>query len=211
MTKQVLKLNPPIIIFGNGETPNHPVTLKILKKASTIISLDGGADKLIGMGYLPDYIVGDMDSLKHNQSKYKSEVILMKDQSKTDLEKAIHWLINNKTDKLELIGCSAGRDDHHFANLFIIEKFSKIIDIKMVTNWSLFYCLEGSKTFKSVPGQIVSIISKNSNVKVTTVGLKYSMKNEILSSPSRGISNVALGSSFSLDVSKPVWIIINHI
>jgi len=211
MTKQVFKLSPPIIIFGNGEIPHHPVALKILKKASTIISLDGGSDKLISMGYIPDYIVGDMDSLKQNQSKYKGELILMKDQSKTDLEKAIRWLINNKIDKLELIGCSSGRDDHHFANLFLIEKFSKIIDIKMVTNWSLFYCLDGSKTFKSVPGQIVSIIPKNSNVKITTMGLKYSMKNEILSSPSQGISNVALVLSFSLDVSKPVWIIINHI
>ena len=211
MNKQIFKLSQPIIIFGNGETPDHPVALKVLKKASTIISLDGGSDKLIQMGYLPDYIVGDMDSLKENKVNYEAEMILMKDQSKTDLEKAIDWLGGNKINKLELIACSAGRDDHYFANIFILEKFSNVIDLKMITNWSIFYFLDGLKTFKSEPGQIISIIAKNRNVKITTVGLKYNLKNETLKFPSQGISNVSLGSSFSLDVSKPVWVIINHI
>ena len=138
-------------------------------------------------------------------------LLLMKDQSKNDLEKAMDWLVCNEINKLELVGCSAARDDHHFANLFIMEKFSNFIDMKMVTNWSVFYCLDGLKTFKSLPGQTVSIITKNNDVKITTEGLKYSLKNETLNSPSQGISNVALASSFSLDVSKPVWVIVNHI
>ena len=211
MTEQAFNLSQPIIIFGNGEAPNHPIALKVLKKASTIISLDGGSDKLISMGYSPDYIVGDMDSLNYDQIKYKTQVILMKDQSKNDLEKAMDWLVCNKINKLELVGCSAARDDHHFANLFIMEKFSNFINMKMVTNWSVFYCLDGLKTFKSVPGQTVSIITKYNDVKITTEGLKYSLKNETLNFPSQGISNVALRSSFSLDVSKPVWVIVNHI
>ena len=57
----------------------------------------------------------------------------------------------------------------------------------------------------------MSIITKNNDVKITTEGLKYSLKNETLNFPSQGISNVALRSSFSLDVSKPVWVIVNHI
>ena len=100
MTEQTFNLSQPIIIFGNGEAPNHPIALKVLKKASTIISLDGGSDKLISMGYSPDYIVGDMDSLNYDQIKYKTQVILMKDQSKNDLEKffpaRVKWFNKSK-------------------------------------------------------------------------------------------------------------------
>ena len=78
----------------------------------------------------------------------------------------------------------------------LLKKFSNVIDLKMITNWSIFYFLDGLKTFKSEPGQIVSIITKNRNVKITTVGLKYNLKDETLKFPSQGISNISLGSSF---------------
>ncbi len=211
MAKPNFKLNHPIVMFGNGEIPHHSIPLEKLKNASTLISLDGGCDKLLNLGLNPDFIIGDLDSLKMDRAKYKGKIILMKDQSKTDLEKGIEWLINEKIQKLELIGCSSNRDDHHLANLLLIEKYSKIIEIKMTTNWSVIRCLNRSKTFKSIPGQVVSIIPKNNNVKITTEGLKYSLKNEMLSHRSEGISNVALGKYFSLAVSQPVWIIINHI
>ena len=60
----------PFILLANGEFPTHPVPLRFLNSAETIICTDGSADKLLAHGRTPDVIIGDMDStkLKKNDS-----------------------------------------------------------------------------------------------------------------------------------------------
>ena len=82
-------MNEPYnILFGNGEVPIHTSALKILKKAKTIICLDGGVDKLLDLGYSPNYILGDLDSLSLHPDNYNCDVIELHDQSKNDLDMA---------------------------------------------------------------------------------------------------------------------------
>ena len=42
--------------------------LKKLKNSGTIVALDGGANKLIKLGFKPHIILGDLDSIKKNSS-----------------------------------------------------------------------------------------------------------------------------------------------
>ena len=57
---------------------------------------------------------------------------------------------------------------------------------------------------------MISIIPTIDKIAITTDGLKYSLNNQTLSNISQGISNVTLGSKFSIEATKPVWVIINH-
>ena len=206
-----MKYESPNALFGNGPCPTHPIVTDRLKSINTFFCVDGGADKLITMGYNPDVILGDLDSIKKREKAYNCAIVYLEDQSKNDLEKSISWCVNQGIEELELFGFSYGRDDHHLANLFIMKNFSDRIKMKMYTDKSLIFCINKHSTFLSEANQTVSIITFNEKTTITTTGLKYPLKNAPLSSPSQGISNLSTGSGFSVDPSDWTFIIINYV
>ena len=205
-----MKYKAPYALFGNGSNPRHPTVKDRLKSINTFFCVDGGADKLITMGYSPDVILGDLDSIDKENKIYNSTIVHLEDQSKNDLEKSISWCVNQGIKELELFGFSYGRDDHHLANLFIMKNFSDRIKMKMYTDKSLIFCINKHSTFLSEANQTVSIFTFNKKTTITTTGLKYPLKNSPLSSPSQGISNLSTGSGFSVDPSDWTFIIINY-
>lgn len=207
---QKMKYESPNALFGNGPSPTHPIIKDRLKSINTFFCVDGGADKLITMGYTPDVILGDLDSIDKEKKVYNSTVVYLEDQSKNDLEKSISWCLNQGVDELELFGFSNGRDDHHLANLFIMKDYSNKLKMKMYTDRSLIFCINEHSTFSSKANQIISIFTFNKKTIISTTGLKYALKNSPLTSPSQGISNLATGSSFSVSPSDWTFIIINY-
>ena len=200
----------PIILFGNGEVPTHPAVLEVIKDANTIISLDGGTDKLIDLGYRPSYILGDLDSLASNPDEYGCEFKTLYDQSKNDLEKGLEWCLDNEIQKLSLVGFSGLRDDHGTATLFSLKSFSEQMDLAMFTNFSIVHCTKGRSRFNASQGQVISIIASNSYTRIRTNGLKHELNNEVLFSPSNGISNIALVDSVEIESDDWVWVFLNH-
>ena len=114
---------PPVILIGNGEAPTHPTTLKVIEDANTIICIDGGTDKLLDLGYKPNIILGDLDSLALDSEDYNCKVINLNDQSKNDLEKGLEWCLDNEIQKVSLVGFSGLRDDHGTATLSLLDPF----------------------------------------------------------------------------------------
>ena len=95
-------MNNPVILFGNGEPPTHPLVLRYINEAKTYICLDGGVDTLITLGHKPDYVLGDLDSIKRSEDEYDCKIISLEDQSMTDLEKSILWCYENAIKELYL-------------------------------------------------------------------------------------------------------------
>ena len=205
-----MKYKSPYALFGNGSYPTHPTVKDRLTSINTFFCVDGGADKLITMGYTPDVILGDLDSIDKEKKIYNSTIVYLEDQSKNDLEKSISWCVNQGIDELELFGFSYGRDDHHLANLFIMKNFSDRLKMKMYTDKSIIFCINKHSTFLSKANQTVSIFTLNKKTLITTTGLKYKLKRSPLSSPGQGISNLTTGSGFSVDPSDWTFIIINY-
>ena len=50
-----------IILILNGKIPNWENVLSFLKNYDSIICADGAANKIISLGLVPDYILGDLD------------------------------------------------------------------------------------------------------------------------------------------------------
>ena len=205
-----MKYKAPYALFGNGSNPRHPTVKDRLKSINTFFCVDGGADKLITMGYTPNVILGDLDSIDKEKKVYNSTIVYLEDQSKNDLEKSISWCVKQGIKELELFGFSYGRDDHHLANLFIMKDFSDKVRMKMYTDKSLIFCINEHSTFLSKANQTVSIFTFTNKTTITTTGLKYALKNSSLTYPSQGVSNLAIGSSFSVTVSDWTFIIINY-
>jgi len=205
-----MKFSGTLVLFGNGEIPTHPIVVRKLKLFNTFLCTDGGADKLLQMGFSPDVILGDMDSISKNKSDYNCETIFLEDQSKSDLEKSLEWCIDNDIKELSLIGFSGGRDDQHFVNLHIMKHFAKKIKMTMYTDHSIIRCINQHMRLDSRKGQTVSIVALNDKTKIKTTGLEYSLNQSGLASSSHGISNTAVGQNFTVHPSDWVWVFTNH-
>ena len=201
----------PIILFGNGEIPSHPIVLNKIKGVGTIICVDGGTDKLIKLGYKPTCIIGDLDSLSKKPEDYGCEFISLPEQSKNDLEKGLEWCLDKGIKDITLIGFSGLRDDHNTASLFALKSFSEKMDISMLTNHSAVRCIKGTSKFRVSKGQLISILASQSDTLIGTTGLEYELSNEKLLSPGNGISNIAISNHIEIDSNDWVWIFINHL
>ena len=82
------------VIVADGEFPQHDKPLGYLKAAATIVCCDGSAEKLIRAGFIPDAIVGDMDSLDPNiAARFTDRIHQDNDQETNDLTKAVMWCV----------------------------------------------------------------------------------------------------------------------
>ena len=201
----------PFMLLVNGEFPTHPVPLRFLNSAETIICTDGSADKLLAHGRTPDVIIGDMDSTKLKKDDSKGVWISSLNQNKTDLQKTLDWCIANNLNDVIVLGAMGKREDHSLGNLHLLAEFSKKLKMKFVTNYAVIHSFKGKRTFSSLIGQQISIVAIENIQSISTVGLKYELKNKSFPPACNGISNEAIGEIFTIKSTEPIWLFINHL
>jgi thiamine pyrophosphokinase len=195
------------VIIANGEFPIHSYPLELIKKAKNIICTDGSAEKLLNINIHPDILIGDMDSTKINSADIKSKILEDKNENNTDLEKAlIYYSENFNNEKLFILGATGLRDDHNFANLLLLNKYSENLSVMFITNYYKILVNKGKNIYPSTPSQQVSILPLKNINKVTTKGLKYELNESSLEASSIGISNIALNKEFSIYSSENVFV-----
>jgi len=195
------KIKNPLVIVANGEFPTHPKPLTILNQSNFIISCDGATDTLISKGYIPNLIIGDLDSISDiNKIKYKNIIIKLSDQSKNDLRKALDYVNNTNINNISIIGASGKREDHTIGNIFSLINYKNLI-IKLYTDFGVFTCIHESKKIESFKGQKISLFSPDSNIKINSKHLKYNINQKGLSNLYEGTLNESYGDFFELEIS----------
>ncbi|HKI78848.1 MAG TPA: thiamine diphosphokinase [Ignavibacteriaceae bacterium] len=193
------------IIIANGKPPSIGV-MKFLQKEnySTIICADGGANSAFKLGVVPDYIIGDLDSITDKTKKYfnkKSKIVKIKRQNDTDVEKCLKFAIKKKIGEAVLVGVTGDRLDHSFCNLGIVLKFFNKIKMKIIAEKSLLTAHTGAAEFKTIKDEIFSIYGFNKKTKITSTGLKYPLENKALPfGEKESTSNVATGNRMKLKI-----------
>ena len=208
MPFNISQLKRPVVLLGNGETPTHRVPTKLLNNAETVLCADGGANKLENFKLKPNIILGDLDSISNKS--FDCEVIELKDQSKTDIEKCLNWCLENGINKISLIGFSGEQDDHWMVSLWTLVSFVESMELTYYSNFSKIICVKDYTQIDSIKDQTISIIPTKENIKITTIGLQYPINNSILKPPSFGIRNSAKGNCFSIQATGPVWVFLNY-
>ena len=195
------KLKSPLLIIANGEFPSHSIPLEILTKANCIVACDGAADTLLDKGYIPDIILGDLDSISEDtKKKFENSIIEIHDQSQNDLRKAFNYAIEHNIHDISIIGASGKREDHMIGNIFSLLDY-KDLNIKLFTDTGFFSCIHDEQTIDSFKGQQVSIFSADSTIKITSTNLKYNFNNTNLSYIYLGTLNESTSCNFKLKIS----------
>ena len=136
------------VILANGEFPTKSYAIKVLQNASIIICTDGSANQLSKINKIPDFIIGDFDSIE-NKNNFSSEVkVENSDQNNNDLEKAVEFFLKKYPgENLTIIGANGLRDDHNLANLLILDKYSKYLSIVILSNYFKIFINKGKNIY----------------------------------------------------------------
>jgi thiamine pyrophosphokinase len=114
-----------IAVIG-GECPSKKVLQEIIHADDVLIAADSGLIPLEEAGFVPHFIVGDMDSLDtiDRLKKYPSEKIIRfnTDKDYTDTELALNLLMQKNCEEIWIIGGGGGRIDHLFALYALFER-----------------------------------------------------------------------------------------
>lgn len=193
------------IILANGKPPGKGVINFLLKKGyKTLICADGGADSAKKLGIIPDYIIGDFDSVAKSTLRFfgsKTRLIKLNRQNDTDVEKCLKFAINRKCENVVLLGVTGNRLDHTFCNLGIVIKFHKKISLKLIAEDSLLIPYSGKVELKTIPEEIISLYGLDKKTKITSTGLKYPLKNVSLPfGEKESTSNRAIGDRVNLNI-----------
>ena len=197
------------VILADGEFPTNSYAIKVLQNASIIICTDGSANKLSKINKIPDFIIGDFDSIQ-NKNNFSSEVKVENlDQHNNDLEKAIAFFLKKYPgENLTIIGANGIRDDQNLASLLILDKYSKYLSIVMLSNYFKIFINKGKNIYPCKPRQTISLLPLKTVNNITTEGLKYNLTNEKLTPDSLGISNTALENQFMINSSENIFVFV---
>ncbi|MFZ0452653.1 MAG: thiamine diphosphokinase [Ignavibacteriaceae bacterium] len=201
------------IILANGKSPKKSVIEYFKKKNySTLICADGGANSANKLNIIPDFIIGDFDSInKKTLNKFRSysEIIQIKRQNDTDVEKCLKFAIGKKFTESLLLGVTGNRLDHTFCNLGIVIKFYNKIKLRIIAEDSILTPYTGKVELKTYPGETISLYGFDEKTKIYSRDLKYPLKNISLPfGEKESTSNIAITGSTKINITGGIIFII---
>ncbi len=195
------------ILICNGDAPSNKFIKDLLKNYDIIACADGGANLAFKFKILPDFIIGDLDSIKPEVKNFferkKVKIFQDTDQNTTDIEKSIKFLISRGITHIDIISAIGDRLDHNLGNLSALVNYHNKAKLKIIGERIEIFFVKSKFSFETERGEFISLIplcSKAYGVK--TKGLKYKLNNETLTFSGRGISNVATGRRVSIEVKR---------
>ncbi len=201
---------PTALIIANSLLPSAEILSACRARAALIICADGGANRALANGLIPDYVVGDLDSVTPatRATLSSTQFIARPSQYATDLEKALTFALEKNCERVLLAGITGLRLDHQLVNLNIAEKFCTRLVIETQDDYGIGSFIVAAQKpatviFKSFAGQQISLIAFRRVEGITTQALKYPLENEDLEWAVRdGLSNEALSEEFSISVQR---------
>ena len=166
---------------------NRPLSSKVIElaKNTLVVAADAGADRLLKFNIVPDWIIGDLDSVsKKTITKLEEWTITNKDLQKTDLEKAVEYAFEKGVKEVAIVGWDGGRIDHTLAALGLaFDPRIKLIDDEFTV-----YCVNGEKTIEGEESTLFSLIAMP-EARVSVTGARWNLQHEKLNMGGRGIHN----------------------
>ena len=206
-----------IAVLANGAW-DYEWGKHILTEVNLLICADGGANNATLSGRMPDFVIGDLDSISPETLKgcETAGCIIerhLREKDETDLELAL-IRAEERADlvgvrDIWLYGASGNRIDHFLGSLALMLAYArKGYRIRLVDPENEMWILQGQEEISARQGQEISLIALSEKAVVTTEGLYYPLRQEVLFQDSpRGISNVFIGQKAVVEVDEG-WVMV---
>ena len=121
------------LVVANGDPPSAALLAELREGATLVVAADGGARSALALGFTPDIVTGDLDSIGEAREAIPADRIRPNpDPNATDLEKAVGLCLDEGCDAVDIIGGGGGRADHALANLSVLVRFGRRARVRIV-------------------------------------------------------------------------------
>jgi thiamine pyrophosphokinase len=195
------------LIFIGGDPP-HPNVRRHLPADAFVIAADSGYAHAIAMGFIPNELVGDMDSISAVDltDARDSNVLITEyptDKDLSDTEIAIASAIARHSTHVTVVSGGGDRFDHVLAMVHSLASCAGTVVTSLLIGTARVSYVSNAHEFQlgTWAGDIISLIPIGGDATVTTTGLQWELTNSTLQSfASRGVSNVATSESITISV-----------
>jgi len=195
------------ILCLNGEISHFEY---IAENKCKIYCADGAANTLISNNIIPDYIIGDLDSVNVNEIKTRSndiKIIEKPSQEKNDFEKVLDFLISKDKKNILIFGFQGGELEHTLNNWSVLKKFAKHLNIIILHNDRYAIPIHKSIEIELKANETISIIPQ-ATCNIKTKGLKWELDNETLELGTReGARNITTSSTIKIDLNSGEYLL----
>jgi len=205
------------IIFVNGAVSDYGALARWVQAGDTIICADGGVTHCMALGYRPQVVVGDMDSVDPDTlHRLAADGVELerhpRHKDQTDLELALERALRDGADEVLILGALGGRLDQALANILILAQRPWPVPIAVAEGNQVASVLHGGETvtLRGSRGSTVSLIPLSNEVTgVTYSGLEYDLTDATISLGStRAVSNVVSESPATISISTGLALIV---
>lgn len=207
--------NDYIVIITNGLYPKNKIIHDIISKSKFKIVCDGATNKIIKHNIIPNWIIGDLDSInKKYKNKFKNKLIYILDQNSNDLSKAFNFIKNNPElnhYNIIIVGATGLREDHSIANIGLLANYQKNYNqnIIILSDYGIIRAITTNTTkLNTLIGQQISFFAINPNTYITAKELQWQLDNYQLINWHSGTLNQA--TSLEIEIKCTNTVIINQ-
>ncbi len=197
-------------IFVNGDFIDYVYLRRAIRPGDLVVSANGGLRHLRHLGLLPNWVVGDLDSIDAAQKDWLRDHGVQVEQhppekNETDLELALARAIREGCERIRIVAAQGARLDHTLANLFLLTQLDlQSLDVRLEDGREEVFLIGSEGAIEGAPGDLVSLLPLDGSAQgVTTAGLYYPLAGEtLLADRTRGISNVMLGERATVSLER---------
>lgn len=178
-----------VVIISGGDIQDAGFIKRVIATldSPSVICADGGLRHLTNTGFVPDLIIGDMDSadeetLSHFTQKGSRIERHPARKDETDTELALMRALEMNPDRVVILGALGGRIDHALANIFLlIRAVDRGVDAVIWDDTRELFVVKNQCEIKGSPGDTVSLLALSSEASgITLEGFEYPLSGAVM-------------------------------
>ena len=183
---------------------------------SFVIVVDGALELTHCLHIMPDYIVGDFDTVSEEVLNFYEEDVILRhppEKDQTDTELAVETALSLGCEEIDFLGATGTRLDHSLANIFLLQRLLKQNVHGVIWNeYNKLYLKKSSFCLKKreAKGIFFSLLPLTETVEqVTLMGVKYPVNDrKFYREDTLGISNEIVEEEAIIEFSKGIFIVV---
>ena len=174
----------PALIIANGASCSFELLGQLLEWSPIVVVLDSAIERVLQLDIKVDVLLGDFDGdfnpEIYKEKQYPLEIVHTPNQDKTDLEKALDYLIEKGHQAVNIVWATGKRADHTITNITNIIRYRNKLKIVILDDHSKIFLLPNKFEKWYTASTPISLIPIGKVTGITTQNLFYPLKNEEL-------------------------------
>jgi thiamine pyrophosphokinase len=215
---ELKELNKPkCVIVSGGLLEDDAYHQQMLQEAEMVICADSGASHALRLGIIPNFVVGDLDSLAEEERKElkKCGVKFIKYPREKDYADTYYALLKALElgyQQIVLVACLGERFDHALSNIMLLALPQvRNLDIRILEPGQEIFLVKPQMKILGERGETISLLPLSEEVTgITTSGLYYQVpKGKFTMGFPLGVSNVFTDEVVELSLEKGLLLAIH--